>query len=85
VEVEIAIAAATLTPSAQIVSKKRAVIDISFDLRRLVAQALDFNFISFLFIGISFICSPMYRITVRGTLRTSAAVGFEPTPTPEAG
>ena len=82
---EIAIAAATLTPSAQMVSKNRAMIDISFDIRRLVARALDFDFFSFLFIGISFICSPMNRITVRGTLRTSAAVGFEPTPTPEAG
>lgn len=84
-EAEIAIAATALTPSAHMVSKKRATIDISFELRRLDAQALDFDFLSFLFIETSLICSPMKRIAVRGALRTSAAVGFEPTPTPEAG
>jgi hypothetical protein len=81
--VEIAIAAATLVPIAQTVSKKWVMIDTSFDLQRLTALALDFDFLCFLFMMLSLICSPSKRRTGRRTTRTSAAVGFEPTPIPE--
>ena len=82
VEVEIAIAAATPAPIAQMVSMKWEISNARLLLKRLTTQALDINQ-CFLFITASLICSPPKRVTERRTVRTSAAVGFEPTPTPE--
>ena len=65
------------------VSKKWVMLDASFDFKRLTVQALDFDFLSFLLMMASLICSPPKRNAVRRTTRASAAVGFEPTPTPE--
>ena len=58
-------------------------LDASFDFKRLTLQALDFDFLSFLLMMASLTCSPPKRIAVRRTTLASAAVGFEPTPTPE--
>lgn len=82
-EVEITIAPATPAPAAQTVSKKWATIDASFTLIRLTPQTLDFDFLCFLLMMTSLICSPAKRKTVRKATRASVAVGFEPTPTPE--
>jgi hypothetical protein len=83
VEVEIAIAAATLAPTAQIVSTKLEMINASLDFGRLVTQVLDLDFLNFLFIVASSVKFPMIRKIMSKATRTSAAVGFEPTPTPE--
>ena len=83
VEVEITIAAATPAPIAQMVSTKLVMIDTSVNLRRLTTQASDFVLQYFLLMSTSLIRSPPKRKTVRRATRTSAAVGFEPTPTPE--
>ena len=81
---EIAIAAATLAPTAHTVSKMWLVIDARLDVRRLSARALDFEFFSFLFIIASFAFCPPKRKIARRAMTTSAAMGFEPNPTPEA-
>ena len=83
-EVEITIAAATPAPIAHVVSKKWVMIDADFDAQRLSTRTSDFDFLVFLLIIASLICSPRNRKAVSRTTRTSAAVGFEPTPTPEA-
>jgi len=83
VEVEIAIAAAAPAPTAHIVSKIWAVADASLTLKRLTTQALDFDFPCFSLMIASLICSPVNRKTISRAVRASAAVGFEPTPTPE--
>lgn len=82
-EVENAIAAATLAPAAQIVSKKWAMIDENFTRTRLITQASDFDFFCFLLMVTSLVISPTMRSTVKKTTRASATVGLEPTPTPE--
>lgn len=41
------IAATTLAPTAHMVSKKQATINVSFSLRRLDTRTLDFDFLSF--------------------------------------
>jgi hypothetical protein len=81
VEVEITIAAATLVPIAQRVSTEWVMIDPSLSLQRFATQAVRFPWL--LFIIASLICSPPKRMPARRTTRNSAAVGFEPTPTPE--
>lgn len=83
-EVEITIAAATPAPTAHMVSKKWVMIDADFDTQRLSTRTSDFDFLVFLFIIASLTCSPRKRKAVSRAVRTSAAVGFEPTPTPEA-
>src|ERR1700735_879568 len=83
VEVEIAIAAATLVPIAQVVSKKLEMVNTKLNLQRSTLQALDFDFLCFSLMMASLICPPPNRIAVRRATRTIAAVGFEPTPTPE--
>jgi hypothetical protein len=82
--VEITIAAATPAPIAHIVSKKWVMIDADFDTQRLSTRTSDFDFLVFLLIIASLICSPRNRKAARRAIRASAAVGFEPTPTPEA-
>jgi hypothetical protein len=83
-EVEITIAAATPAPIAHIVSKKWVMIDANFDTQRLSTRTSDFDFLVFLLIIASFIWPPRNRKAASKATRTSAAVGFEPTPTPEA-
>jgi hypothetical protein len=81
--VEITIAAATLAPIAQTVSKKWTVIDARPDIKRFAPQAWDFEFLDFVFMIAPFSCCSPQRKTVRRAIRTSVAVGFEPTPTSE--
>ncbi len=80
---ENAIAAATLAPVAHTVSKKWVTINASFTRVRLDTLATDFDFQCLLLMMTSFICSPKKRKEVKRATRTSAAVGFEPTPAPE--
>jgi hypothetical protein len=84
IEVEIAIAAATLAPTAHTVSKMWLLIDARLDISFLSARALDFDFFSFLCINTSFAFCPPKRKIARRAMTTSAAMGFEPNPTPEA-
>ncbi|ETI65017.1 hypothetical protein C100_04290 [Sphingobium sp. C100] len=58
-------------------------IDADFDTQRLSTRTSDFDFLVFLLIFASLICVPRKRKAARRATRTSAAVGFEPTPIPE--
>lgn len=81
--VEIAIAAATLVPVAQTVSKKWAAIDTRLGIRHLTPRTLDFDFLGFLLIIALLIWLPPKRKVVRKATRASAAARFELAPIPE--
>ena len=83
VEREITIAAATLVPVIQIVSKNLETIVTNTDSWRLATQASDFELLDFLLMLTSSEIRSVPRTNESRTTRTSVAVGFEPTPTPE--
>ena len=81
--VEITIAAATLTPVAQIVSKTWVKFIVSLVSIRLALQDLDF--VSSVIFIMAFLLMLVFRIkrTLSKATKTSAAAGFEPAPTTE--
>lgn len=81
--VEITIAAATLTPVAQIVSKTWVKFIVSFVSTRFAPQ--DIGFVSSVIFIMVFLLMLVFKIrrTLSKATKTSAAAGFEPAPTTE--